>query len=159
MGTPATTTRVTPTGLVMENGFGALVAFERDPDVFIWEKEVTPNTLDGGDPIDISTNHNVTGRTKAARVLVDFGEISLSGSYDPVLENQIRSNLVNRNGAITLHYPDGSTYDFFGYLRTFERGAMNEEGQPETTFTIVITNIDPSDGSESLPVLTEVAGT
>lgn len=158
MGTPSTTARTTPPGIVLEDGFSATIAFERDPDVNFWEKTVSPPGIDGGDAIATTTMHNTLWRTMAARSLQTLTEMTTKVAYDPVVYSEILA-LVNQPGSITVHFPDGSTLDFFGYLRLFEPDDLTEGEQPEATVTITPTNTDPSDSTEAAPVLTEVSGT
>lgn len=159
MAAPATTARTEPTGIKLENGYKTTIAFSNDPDVNFWEKTVQPPGWDGGDAIDTTTMHNDNLRTMAARALATLTESSLTVAYDPVVYNNIYDNLLNNNGSITVHFPDGSTLDFYGYLRTFEPQEMEEGAQPEANITIQPTNLDPANNVEEAPVMTEVAGT
>lgn len=159
MAAPSTTTRQTPGGIALERGFPCTIAFERDPDVSFWEKNITPPALDGGDAIETQTMHNLVYRTKAPRGLITVDDISLTVAYDPDVYNQIKNNLINRNGSITLEWADGTTCSFWGYLQKFEPGEMNEEDQPEADITIVVTNWDHNNNVEAGPVWTSVAGT
>lgn len=157
MGIPATTARTTPAGSHLKNGHPTLIAFAADPDVSFWEKTVQPPGLDGGDPIDQTTMHNDTYRTMAPRSLITMTEFQVVAAYDPAVIDQILA-LINVEGAITVHHPDGSTEDFFGFLRQFERSEHTEGEQPEATITIVPTNVDPSDDSEAAVNYTAPAG-
>lgn len=158
MGTPANTDRTTPAGTKLDDGFSTKIAFAADPDVSFWEKTVQPPGIDGGDPIDTTTMHNTAWRTMAARALKTLTESSLTVAYDPVVYDQIIA-LVNVEGAITVHFPNGDTLDFFGFLQTFEPDSNEEGSQPEATITIVPTNVDPSDGAEAAPNYITSAGT
>ena len=159
MAAPATTDRVAPVGILLEGGFSSVIAFERDPNVSFWEKSVQPLGMDGGDPVDNTTMHNTLFRTLSPRVLILSTEMALVVAYDPIVLDQIRDHLLNQAGSITVHWPEGSTVDFFGYLRTFVPQPM-EEGNPiEANITIQPTNWDPVNHVEQGPVVTEVAGT
>lgn len=159
MAAPADTTRGTPTGLRLDDGYSTKLAFARDPTICFWEKTVKPPGVDGGDAIDTTTMHNTTYRTMAARALITLTESSLTVAYDPNVYNTIITNLLNQEGAITVHFPDGSKLSFFGYLRTFEPNDCAEGEQPTATINITPTNYDPVNGVEAAPVLTSVAGT
>lgn len=149
-----TTARATPIGRKMNDGYQTLLAFAADPDVSLWEKTVKPPGLDGGDPIDTTTMHNTDLRTFAARALKTLTESSLTCAYDARVYNQALS-LINVPGWITVHFPDGDTLDFIGYLRTLEVTGEHSEGeQPEITANITPTNEDPTTGVETLPVWT-----
>ena len=157
MAAPTTTTRQTPTGIAYKTGFPTKIAFNADPDVSFWEKTVKPPSYDGGDPIDTSNMHRSTYRTKAPRVLIDNGEVTATVSFDESVLTQILS-LINVNGSITIHFPDGSTLDFYGYLRSFDIQEMSED-EPTANISIVVTNWDPVNNVEQGPVLTAAPGT
>lgn len=159
MAAPATTARVAPGGKWLENGHSTKIAFARDSDVSFWEKTVQPPGIDGGDAVETTTMHNTVWRTMAPRTLKTLTESSLTVAYDPNVYNNILNSLINQSGSITCHFPDGSTLDFFGYLKSFEPSENSEGEQPEADITIVPTNYDPVNDVESSPVLTSVAGT
>ncbi len=155
MAAPATTARSTPLGIPLGDGYSTKIAFAADADVSFWEKTVGPPGLDGGDAIETTTMHNSTYRTFGARSLITLSESSTTVAYDPDLYDEAIA-LINVEGAITVHFPDGSTLDFFGFLRTFEPGDNEEGTQPEATLTIQPTNWDPANNVEAAPVMTEV---
>ena len=159
MAAPATTVRAAPTGRYLDDGFSTKIAFARDSNIELWEQTVTPPGIDGGDAIEIVTMHNVTWRTMRARSLKTLMESSFEALYDPVVYNSILNNLINQEGAITCHFPDGSKIDFYGFLQKFEPGELSEGEPPTATVTIVPTNFDLTNNVEAGPVLTEVAGT
>jgi hypothetical protein len=144
-----TTERGTPGGTKLGDGYQCLIAFAQDADVSLWEKSVTPPGIDGGDPVDTSTMHNTTYRTKAARQLKELTNGSFTAAYDPQVYDQIVS-LINVEGWITVHFPDGSTLDFMGYLKSFTPGEIVEGSQPEAECEIVCTN-ENSTGAETGP--------
>lgn len=153
-----TTARVAPLGIELEDGFPTTIAFAADPDIAFWEKTVTPPGVDGGDAIEQTTMHNDLWRTFAARSLVTLTEMSLTAAWDPALYDSIL-NLVNVEGSITVHFSNGDTLDFFGYLRVFEPQEMSEGEQPEAQITIQPTNRDPVTHAETAPNWTGTAGT
>ena len=155
---PATTTRQTPNGIKMDDGFSTKLACAADPDIAFWEKTVQPPGLDGGDAIDTTTMHNVTYRTMAPRQLVTMTASEITAAYDPVLYTSIL-NILNVETSWTCHFPDGSKLDFFGFLQKFEPSEHSEGEQPEANITITPTNQDPTTGAEADPVMTSVAGT
>ena len=158
MGVPATTARVAPLGTAIGDGYQTLIAFAANPDVSFWEKSVTPPGVDGGDPVETTTMHNVTVRTMAARALKTMTNSSLTAAYDPKVYNDILA-LINVEGAITVHFPNADTLDFFGYLKDFTPSENQEGAQPECSITIVPTNVDPADGSEAVPNYISASGT
>jgi len=159
MTAPSTTARLTPAGIKISDGFSTKIAFDRDPNVSFWEKEVTPPGFDGGDAIDDTTMHNTTYRTFASRSLTTLTESSITVMYDPDVYNNILDNLLNQEGSITVTFPDGSTMDFYGYLRTFVPGPLVEGEPPEAEITIQPTNRENGTSTEEAMVLTSVSGT
>lgn len=159
MAAPATTARVTPAGIRLRDGFPSKIAFAKDSDVSFWEITVKPPGLDGGDAIDIDTMFNTTYSMRAEQALIMLTEGQVEAAYDPNVINNIISNLINQNGSITIHFKDGSTLDFFGYLRTFDPQPLQKGQMPRATIAFTPTNYDPVNNVEAGPVLTSVAGT
>lgn len=140
----------TPAGTMLEDGYQTVITFSGDEDVSLWEKTVQPLGVEGGEKVDITTMHNVDVRTYAPRFLKDIADGQMTVAYDPAVLTQILA-LVNVAQSITITFPDGSTWTFFGYLRNFQPAALQEGTQPEATCTFVATNVDTSDNSESVP--------
>lgn len=157
MGAPSPTTRSTPVGRMLENGYQSLVTFEADPDVALWETEVTPPGIDGGQKIDVTTMHNVTTKTSAPQALGDITDNQFSAAYDPMVYTQIIA-LRNLRTTITVQFPNGDTLAYFGFLQKFEPTSLKNGEFPIATVTISATNRDSS-GLEQTPVLTTAAGT
>lgn len=153
-----TTARQAPAGLELEDGFPTTIAFAANPAVAFWEKTVTPPGLDGGDAIEQSTMHNVRMRTYAARSLITMTEMSVTAAWDPALYEDIL-DLINVEDSITVHFSNGDTVDFFGYLRVFEPQEMSEGEQPEAQITIQPTNRDPDTHAETEPAWAAATGT
>lgn len=133
------TARTTPVGTKLNDGFSTQIAFAADPDVGFWERTVKPPGLDGGEPIDITTMFNTTYRTFAPRQLKTLTPITCTVAYDPAVFDQILA-LINVNGWITVHFPDTSTLDFVGFLKSFEPAENAEGNFPLATITIIPTN-------------------
>jgi len=155
---PTTSTRGTPAGIKLDDGFSTKIAFALNLTVSFWEKTVKIPGIDGGDAIETTTMHNVTWRTMSPRQLKTLTQATGKAAFDPNIYNDILS-LINREGSITIRFPDGSTLDFFGYLKSVEFDDLEEGKQPELSYVIVPTNQDPTTGAEAAPVLTSVAGT
>lgn len=149
-----TTARSTPGGTKLLDGFPTKIAFAADPDVSFWEKTVTPPGRDGGDAIDTTDMFNILYRTKAARSLVDITNGSSTVAYDPAVGAQIDA-LVNVTGWITIHYPDGSTEDFVGFLKSFIPNEIQEGEQPTAQIEIIVSN--DLAGTETAPDYTAPA--
>ena len=143
----ATTARSAPGGTRLKDGYSTKIAFAADPDVEFWEVSVTPPGLDGGDAIDQTTMHNTTVMTKAAQSLYETTDGSATVAYDPLVYDSIRA-LVNVEGAITYHFPDGSTESEYGFLKSFTPNENSKGSRPEASITIVHTNAHPSTGDE-----------
>lgn len=158
MAAPTATVRTTPTGKFLGDGHSTKIAFSRNAGVNLWEKTVKPPGIDGGDPVDVTTMHNITWTTLNPRKLRTMTESTFTAAYDPVVYTEILS-LVNAEGSVTVIFPDGSTLAFFGYLQKFEPNDNKEGEQPEATCTIACTNYDPTNDVEAGPVLASVAGT
>ena len=158
MAAPTLTARQDPTGIKLVNGWKSLYAFARVPAINLWEMDPTPPGWEGGDAIDTTTQHNDILRTKSARGLLEMTDGSFSAAYDPLCYTQIRS-LINQEGSITQHFPDGSTLTFYGYLKSFIPGPLVEGEMPTADCTIICTNQDPDTYTEELPVYVDVVGT
>lgn len=158
MAAPSVTARVTPPGIMLDDGYQTTIAFAADPDVNLWEMTVKPPGIDGGDPIEQTTMHNVTWRTKRARALKTLTESTFKAGYDPNCFAQVLA-LVNVENAITLHWPDGGTYAFFGFMQKFEPDEVEEGKVPTAQVTICPTNWDPVNHVEAGPAEVDVAGT
>jgi hypothetical protein len=133
------TTRSAPAGTKLDEGFPAKIAFAADSDVSFWEKSVKPPGVDGGDAVETTTMFNTTYRTRGPRVLKTLTDAQLTVAYDPQVLDQIIA-LINVNGWISVHFSDGSCWNFVGYLKSFEPNEMQEGNQPEAAITIVATN-------------------
>lgn len=158
MGAPPTpVTAVDPLGIAMKDGYQTRIVFGADPDCSIWPKTVQPPGLDNGDPIQTTTMLNTLRRTKRSRALNEATDMSGTCAYDPLVQSQLEA-IVGVEGPNSVYYHDGSVSTFYGYLKSFEPQACEEGSQPEANFTVVETDVDPSDGSEHLPVFT-YAGT
>lgn len=141
--------RQAPGGTRMDDGFSTLIALTGDPDISFWEKTVKPPGIDGGDAIETTTMHNVDWRSMAPRALKTLTDSDLTVAYDPAVYDQIVLQ-INVNQLITVHFPDGSELDFWGFLRVFEPQDNEEGSQPEATINLTPTNIDAA-GDEIAP--------
>ncbi len=158
MAAPETTAIATPEGIFLCDGFASIIMFARDTNISLWTKNLTPPSFDGGDEIDTTNMHQTLYRTMCPRNLITVGECTFTASYDPNVYGDL-TNVINFNDSITVHFPDLSTLDFYGYLKTFEPQENAEGTQPEANCTVIITNYDPTNDIEVGPVMTEIAGT
>lgn len=159
MAAPALTGRSSPpSGIHLQDGYRTLIAFNRNPNLLAWEKDVQPPGIDGGEQIQQTTMHNNVWRTCAPRSLKTLMEHTSTCAYDPAVYTDLVS-LINMPTSITVRFPDGSTLSYFGYLKKAEIKPHVEGDQPEMTLTIVPTNWDYANHLEQGPVLVSVAGT
>lgn len=158
MAAPSPTTRQTPTGIKLDDGFSTKVTFGSDPDLSVWEKEVTPPGKEGGDPIDTTTMWNDTYETVRPRALIKSTNGQILVAYDPAVVDDIEA-MVNVETTITFTYPDGTTEAIFGFLKSFQRQAMQRNAQPQATIEIVETDWDYSNKVEAGQAIASVAGT
>lgn len=157
MAAPVATARGTPSGIPMKDGYRALFTFGTEPTVGFWEKTVTPPGFDAGDKIDTTTMHNNDLRTFEPRQLVTMTPAGATCAYDPGVITNIMS-LIGRKDTITIRFTDGTTWAFFGFLKSFTPQEMSEGAQPTAQVSIEPTNKDSSD-VERLPVVVSVSGT
>lgn len=159
MTAPTTTVRTQPSGIYngIPDGFGAKIAFNAHPGLEIWEKKVKPYSMDGGDPVDQTTNWNTRVRTKSARVLFEFQAITVEAGYDPDSYSDL-VGMMNAEQSITVTWRTGDKLDFYGALRKVEPSDMEDANKPMISLTIEFTNRD-STGAEVMPVYTAAAGT
>lgn len=158
MAAPSATSRGTPSGIKLEDGFSTLVTLEDASTLGIWETEVTPPGYEGGDAIPTTTMHNSSLRTFAPSQLKTLTECSFTGAFDPGAYTTVASN-INVEQTITVTFPDGSTVAFFGYLMSFQPNGMSEGEFPLADVTIQPTNWDPDNNEEAGPTVSSVAGT
>lgn len=159
MAAPATTVRLAPDGFALKNGFQILIAFAADPNVEFFEKTVQPFSLDAGDKIDTTTQHNVLIKTFSMPALYEVGDTVSTVSYDPKVLDSIQA-LLGVEGAITINHPNGDTWDFFGALKMFEPQTNENGTQPEANVVIVATNTDPANNDvEAVPNYKTSVGT
>lgn len=159
MGAPSPTPRVSPTGNVLEIGYQCLITFANDTDIDLFEKTVQPPGLEVGDAINITTQHNSLVMTKSPPAsLYDVTDGQMTCSYARPVYSQIQS-IIGVETTITYTYQDGGTVAVYGFLKSFIPNSQSMDTQPEATVVIVHTNIDPSDGSEAVPVISAAVGT
>jgi hypothetical protein len=152
MAAPVAAPRLTPAGKLLGDGFSTKVAFTSDPDVSFWEKTVSPPGMDGAEAIDLTTMHQAAWRPMGPRQLKTLSEFTLTAGYDPAVYGNILA-LVNAADTITVHFPNGGSLAFFGFLRIFAPSENAEGTMPEATVTITPTNRDAL-GAEQAPVYT-----
>lgn len=158
MAAPTPTARATPTGRMLGDGYQTLVALASDTNIEFSEVTVTPPGIEGDEPNDTTTMHNVAWRTMAPRTLAKMTDTTVTANYDPSVYNAILA-IINRVTTVTIHFPDGSSLAFYGFVKNFQPGELAEGSKPTCTLTIVATNQDPVACTEEDPVYTAGTGT
>ncbi len=157
MAVPVAIPRISPTGFRLDDGYQTLLSIASQSGLDIWEKEVTPPGMDGGDPIDTTTMHNADYRTMSPRQLITLTEHTVVAAYDPCVYEVLLA-LVNVTDNFTVTLPDNSTLSYWAFIRSVEFSPHVEGEQPEMTITIVPTNYDDCNCVEAGPVM-DCAGT
>ncbi len=158
MTAPSPSVRQTPSGRHLGDGYKTLITFAVAPAAAYWEKSVTPPGLDGGDPIDTTTQQNVRFRTKHPRRLIDLTPTKMSALYDPVLYSTFLA-IINVKTTITITFPDHSTLAAYGYLKSFVPSGLEDGAVPMAEADVVFTNEDPTLCTEEAPTYTAGGGT
>jgi hypothetical protein len=78
--------------------------------------------------------------------------------YDPDVITQILA-MLNGPDTITVSFPDGSTYCFYGWLMKFEPSDLKEKEFPMASVTIFESDYDSANNVEAGPVYTAAVGT
>ena len=158
MAAPSPTTRVEPTGKKFEDGYRTLITFSLDTNIELWEIEVTPPGRDGGEPIPTTTMWNDDYETVRPRALIKSTDGQVTCAYQEATIGQLDA-IINREGTITLTFPDESTEAFFGFPKSYTRSPMKHGEMPTMTVTFVETDFDPANDVEAGPATAAVAGT
>lgn len=157
MAAPTLNARGAVVGTRLDNGWQALLAIGTNLTIEIYEKQITPPAIDGGDPIMTDTMQNSVYVTKAPQCLQEWDDITVVCAYDPAVLSELQT-LINFIDSYTIHYPDGTTLTLWAYLRRVESSPLQKGVQPELTLTIIITNWDPINCVEAGPVLVAGSG-
>lgn len=158
MAAPAVVVRVEPSGIPLHDGMKCVKACAADLNILLYEIETGIPGVDGGDPIDTSTQWNDDYRTMRSRQLKTLTEHTVKFAYDPAALGEIDA-IINNETSWTDLFPDGSTYSYYGFARMVEYDPLVEGTMPTGTLTICPTNWDPVNRVEAGPVLVNVAGT
>ena len=138
----------------LDDGYQTLITFSASSsgvEVF-WEKAVTPPGVEGGGPNDTTTMRNEVYRTTSPKNLITLTSGSFTAALDPAILDELIA-MVNVNQAITITFPDGSTWVFWGWINEASPGEFVEGEQPTIDITIEPSNQDAV-GDEIAPVYT-----
>lgn len=164
MAAPSATARLAPAGKQLIEGYKALITMANDTDIEFYEHSSTPPSIDNGDEIDFTTQHNTQFRTKAPRgyyestPLIDVGPITASAGYDPIIYNGAKTTL-GKLTTITYEWGDGSTLAFYGWWKSHEPEETDEGEVPMASETFICSNWDPTNKVEASYVYVGIAGT
>lgn len=151
MAAPVAVSRQVPVGYMIENGFSSLITFTQDPNAALWELEVQPPGISGGEVIDITTHHNSEYRTKRARTLKELKQFTVVAAYDPAIYETLLAQ-VNREDTWTITWPSDQTLAFFAVLTDVEFAPLIVGDFPQVTITIDPTQFDYDNCVEAGPV-------
>lgn len=139
----------------IDDGWQTLITFANAPSIALLfaEKSVTPPGIDGGGLNDTTTMRNSVWRTGAPKNLKTLSESGFECSYDPAVLDDILT-MINDNQLITITFPDGSSWDFWGFLNSFKPNPV-VEGQQATAVCQLLPTNQNADGVETAPVHNE----
>jgi len=137
----------------LENGFSTRIAMGNAPGVALWEVSVTPPSLEGGDPIDGTDMYSERWMRKCVPALIEMGLLTATAKYSPQFLS-VANTVINDPTNITVWFPDGSSWTFWGWLKSFTPGELVEGEKPTATVEYVISNNDPTTGTEEDPIYT-----
>jgi hypothetical protein len=158
MAAPTANARSTPTAQKVDQGFKILISNSANLAVNFWEIEVTPQGVDGGDPINTSTQFNNKYHTKRPRALINAMGGKMKGQLCAGTRHEAEA-MINIEGTITEHYPDGSTYAYYGYFKDVKFDAFKEGEKPTAEIEIIETDWDYVNSLEAGPTYTAASGT
>lgn len=140
--------------MYINNGFPTTITFslESTGATYLKVKEIQPPGIDGGGEIDITTMLNSTWRTRWPKSLKTLSECVLQCLYDSEVYTSILS-MINAIQQLTIHFPDTSTTEFWGYVNRFTPAALKEGEVGMAEVQIIPTNVNTS-GVEEAPTYT-----
>lgn len=124
----------------LEDGYQTLITLSVGGSIKMLEKSVTPPGIHGGDQIELTTMRNALWRTFAPQWLMTLQEFSLTVAYDPVILTTLASTVLNVNQLITVTHSDGSSWEFWAYVKSLVPNENTIGDQPTGVLTIVPTN-------------------
>lgn len=133
-------------GSYLVDGYQTLVTIASDINIYLWptlEGGLKPGGLDTEGPIKIGTMHAKRMRIMAAKKLLTQQPTTMTCFYDPAVLTQILLSLGSQT-TITITFPDGSTWAFFGYLNKFEPSDNKEGTAPTASCEIAAISRDPN---------------
>lgn len=126
---------------MLEEGYQCLYEFSQNPALKIYQIEVTPPSLDGGGPIDETTQHNEEVTTQSPKTLKRIGQAKITCGYEGLTFSEVWA-LLNQNGVITCTFPDGKGFEQWGWIDKFTPTGMSEGNRPTAEVIIEWSNHD-----------------
>lgn len=140
-------------GSRIDDGFPTTITFANAPTIKLYEKEVTPPGIQAGGANDTTTMKNTAWRTKAPKKLKTLTDSSFTAAYATEVYSAILAQ-IGVTQEITIHFPDESTYKFWGWLDEFTPQRITEGTQPTAEVKIIPSNQNAS-GVEAAPTFTD----
>lgn len=135
------TTRVAPTnvGGEFDDGQNTKITFSLDPDVEFWESVTGAPGFDAGDPIPMTTHFNSAVHTAEPPTLKRFTPFQVQGKIGKGTVDALYAICGQKNGWVTITWPDGTQYSIPAYLKSFQPGQAQAGSPLEGTIEIVPT--------------------
>ena len=154
----APTARQDPGGIYLKNGWKSLITLASLPTLEIWEINMAAPGIDGGEPIDITTQHTDTLVQREPNSLIDITPFDVECAFDPIIYTRALT-YINKKDTITDRFPDGTTLAFYGWFQRFSSPRLSRGVLPTMTLTVCPANAHPTTGAEEAFTLTNVSGT
>ena len=130
-----------PKDVRLKDGFSTIITFEDFPTVSFFEMTITPGGIEGGGPTETTTMRNIKWRTREPKFLKTLTEGTFTAAFKTDVFDTI-DDIVNVKQRLTVTFPDGATYSFFGWLDNFSPNEFVVGEQPTAELTFIPSNTD-----------------
>ena len=134
----------------LTNGFKTIITLDADPNIQLYEKRVTPPSIDMGGKIDTTTMRNSSLRTGAPKSLVGLGDLQAVCAFNPAVYQEFY-DIAGVIDNTTVTFPDGAELQFWSFADKLTFNEMVEDEQPTATAVFCLPNTDPN-GDEDVIV-------
>jgi len=117
-------------------GFGTRITFSTSTTVVFKEKSVTLPGLEGGEPVETTTNANTAYKSFTPQDLVKLSDAGAVVTYDVSTIAAIKA-AININQVVTFTFADGSKWAVQGMLTEFIVNEDSPTDQPTANIKIV----------------------
>jgi len=138
-----------PTGVTLTFTLDSLATFE------FYYIDLTPPSVDGGDPISTTLLATTDFHTKMAPELKDIGNIQFTAEYQP---DVILTAPYGQPGNIAIYFPGQGTMTFRGYLKNFNPDSLKPGERSQGSGEFVVTNTANDGFTPQLPTWTAGTG-